>query len=124
MQRPTQVAKASSSRSLVCEKAPTRAIEAAAPTTVARKRKLAFSSACPRVGTARMATQTAAEDAASSCNQKAAYKATTMAIQIRNANAQEAMGRPAKRGGPRTVVLLTGRYDPPSHHASVSKICS
>ena len=53
-----------------------------------------------------MATQTAAEDAASSCSQKAAYKATTMAIQIRNANAHEARGKPVKRGGARTVVTL------------------
>jgi hypothetical protein len=55
-----------------------------------------------------MATQTAAEDAAYSCSQKAAHKATTMAVQIRSANAHEATGRPAKRSGARTVVLLMG----------------
>ena len=38
----------------------------------------------------------------------AAHKATTMAVQIRSANAHEATGRPAKRSGARTVVLLMG----------------
>src|SRR5262249_39287655 len=76
-----------------------RMIEATAPITVARDRKPAFSSACPRVGSARIATQTAAEDAASSWSQKAAYRATTMAIQIRHAKAQALTGAPAMVNG-------------------------
>ena len=72
-------------------------IEATTPRIVATIRKTAFSSACPRVGKARIATVSAADDGASSCSQKLVPKQTTIAVQMRTAKAQEPSGNPAKR---------------------------
>src|SRR5262245_22675873 len=108
MQRPIQPANATSSRSLACEKVPTRTIAAATPMAVPIDRKPAFSRTCPRVGKASMATVIAADEADLSCSQKPAYSATTTAIQMRNANDQEASGRPAKakRAGAVLTVIV------------------
>ena len=62
---------------------------AVTPMTVAIRRKQAFSRARPRVGSARIATVTAAEAGASSSSQKLAAKATTTATQMRIPKAQE-----------------------------------
>src|ERR1700674_1096206 len=82
------------------------AIEAATPTIVAIKRKAAFSKTWPRVGSARMATVNIADDGDSSSSQKLKYSATTAAIQIRIAKAQEANGKPHGRKSPRSVTVI------------------
>ena len=82
---------------------------AVTPMTVAIRRKKAFSRARPRVGSARIATVTAAEAGASSSSQKLAAKATTTANQIRIPKAQESAGTPAKRNGASITVVVMGK---------------
>src|SRR5262250_1992474 len=82
---------------------------AVTPMTVAIKRKQAFSRARPRVGSARIATVTAAADGTSSSSQKLAAKATTTANQIRIPKAQEPAGTPAKRNGGSIAVVVMGK---------------
>ena len=79
---------------------------AVTPMTVAIRRKQAFSRARPRVGSARIATVTAAVDGNSSSSQKLAAKATTTANQIRIPKAQELAGTPAKRNGGSIAVVV------------------
>ncbi len=80
-------------------------IAAATPMIVASNRKHAFSSACPRVGSARIATVSAAVDGASSSNQKLAPNAKTTAIQTRIPKAQDSAGIPAKLNGCAVVAF-------------------
>src|SRR5262249_53703943 len=65
----------------------------------------------PRVGSARIATVTAAVDGTSSSSQKLAANATTTASQMRIPKAQEPAGTPAKRNGGSiaVVVMRNGR---------------
>src|SRR5262249_11532683 len=79
---------------------------AVTPMTVAIRRKQAFSRARPRVGSARIATVTAAVDGSSSSSQKLAAKATTTANQIRIPKAQEPAGTPASRNGRSIAVVV------------------
>src|SRR5262249_46184191 len=78
---------------------PTIAIDAAVPMTVAIKRQPAFASACPRVGSARIKTVSAAEEGASSWSQKLVSNDIVTAIQRRAAKPQELMGSPASLNG-------------------------
>src|SRR5215471_988960 len=63
---------------------------------VAIRRQPAFASACPRVGSARITTVSAAEEGASSWSQKLVTNDMITAIQRRTAKAQELMGSPAR----------------------------
>src|SRR5258707_8137728 len=104
------MANAIRSRSRVWENIPVIMIEAATPIPVATRRKAAFSRACPRVGSARMATVNMADDGASSSSQKLKYRATTAAIHIRIAKAQEARGKPHGRKAPRSMTVKTSTH--------------
>jgi hypothetical protein len=64
--------------------------------TVAIKRQPAFASACPRVGSARIKTVSAAEEGASSWSQKLVSNDIVTAIQRRTAKPQELVGSPAR----------------------------
>src|SRR5258706_255565 len=78
---------------------------AVTPISVAINRWQALSNACPRVGAARIATVSAAEEGASSSSQKLAAKATTTATQMRIPKAQALTGAPAKLNA-RTIVAV------------------
>src|SRR6516225_11059746 len=103
------MAKAARSRSRVWENRPTMTMAAVTPMTVAISRKQAFSRARARVGSARIATVTAAAYGISSSSQKLAAKATTTANQIRIPKAQESAGTPAKRNGRSIAVVVMGK---------------
>src|SRR5262245_47317276 len=64
---------------------------------VAIKRQPAFASACPRVGSARIKTVSAAEEGASSWSQKLVSSDIVTAIHRRTAKPQELTGSPARR---------------------------
>jgi len=81
---------------------------AVTPMMVAIRREQAFSRARPRVGSATIATVTAAADGTSSSSQKLAAKATTTANQMRIPKAQEPAGTPAKRNGRSIAVVVMG----------------
>jgi hypothetical protein len=57
-----------------------------------------------------MATVNMADDGASSSSQKLTYRATTAAIQIRIAKAQEARGKPHGRKAPRSMTVKTSTH--------------
>jgi hypothetical protein len=63
-------------------KRPAITTDMVAPISVAAILLAALASAAPRVGCARIATVTAADDAPPSCSQKATYSATTAANHI------------------------------------------
>src|SRR6516165_12527955 len=102
------MAKAARSRSRAWENTATMTMAAVTPMTVAIRRKQAFSRARPRVGSARIATVTAAADGTSSSSQKLAAKATTTANQIRIPKAQEPAGTPASRNGRSIAMVVIG----------------
>src|SRR5690242_16046492 len=106
MLKPIQAENAKKSRSLACERVPTRTIDAITPMIVPKNRKAAFSKACPRVLTAKIPTVMAAEAGDSSSSQKPAYKAMTTASHTRMPKAQEAEGTPAKSLGAGAVLTL------------------
>src|ERR1700761_5936341 len=74
------------------------------PNTGAIRREQAVSRARPRVGSARIATVTAAVDGTSSSSQKLAAKATTTASQMRIPKAT-----PASRNGRSIAVVVMGK---------------
>src|SRR5262249_42576944 len=100
------MAKAARSRSRAWENRATMTMAAVTPMTVAIRRKQAFSRARPRVGSARIATVTAAVDGTSSSSQKLAAKARTTASQMRIPNAQAPTETPAGRNGRSIVVVV------------------
>src|SRR5262245_19813210 len=71
---------------------------------VAIKRQPAFASVCPRVGSARIKTVSAAEEGAASWSQKLVHNAIVIAIQRRTANAEELTGSPARRNANRVAA--------------------
>src|SRR5215475_11359078 len=104
---PIHTANAARIRSLAWEKSPVIAIDAVTPTIVPNNRKPALSSACPRVGSARIPTVTAAEAGASSCSQKLTNNARIMAIQTRMAKVHELTGIFATVNGCSATVVTT-----------------